>query len=65
MFGGYCIRAMSRKRIVPADPTVWRIYQDKLYIFAAPEGGKKFDEDPEKMISKAQQAYWNTLILID
>lgn len=59
-FGGYCTRAMSFKRLVPADPEVWRIHGDKLYMFARPVGGVKFDEGQDAMIAKAQ-AYWETL----
>ncbi|MEM8591125.1 MAG: YHS domain-containing (seleno)protein [Pseudomonadota bacterium] len=59
-FGGYCTRAMSFKRLVPADPEVWRIYGDKLYMFARPVGGEKFDEGQDAMIAKAK-AYWDTL----
>ena len=63
-FGGYCARAMSFKKTVPADPEVWRIYGDKLYVFARPIGGTKFDETPEKIIEKAT-AHWNTLNLVE
>jgi len=59
-FGGYCTRAMSFKRTVPADPEVWRIHDGKLYMFARPVGGTKFDEGPEAMIARAQ-AFWETL----
>ncbi len=59
-FGGFCTRAMSFKKIVNGDPEVWRIYQGKLYLFAQPVGGRKFDEGQDAMIAKAQ-AYWDTL----
>ena len=59
-FGGYCANAMSMKKIVPANPEIWRIRDDKLYLFAAKPGGVKFDKDPGAMIAKAQ-AFWKTL----
>lgn len=59
-FGGYCTRAMSFRKLVPADPEVWRIYGEKLFMFARPVGGEKFDEGQEAMIAKAL-AYWETL----
>lgn len=59
-FGGFCTRAMSFKKIVNGDPEVWRIYQGKLYLFARPVGGEKFDEGQDAMITKAQ-TYWDTL----
>lgn len=59
-FGGYCTRAASFKKLVPADPEVWRIYRNKLYMFAQPVGGKKFDQGQDAMIKKAQE-YWMSL----
>ncbi len=59
-FGGYCTRAMSFKKIVDGDPEVWRIYQGKLYLFAKPVGGTKFDAGQDAMIAKAQ-AHWDSL----
>ena len=62
-FGGYCANAMSMKKIVPANPEVWRMRDGRLYLFAAKPGGMKFDKDPETMIAKAQ-AFWKTLAFI-
>lgn len=59
-FGAYCTGALSQRIVVPADPTIWRIHKGKLYMFAARAGGKRFDQDPDAMISKAQ-AYWDSL----
>jgi len=59
-FGGFCTRAMSFGKVVNGDPEVWRIYQGKLYLFAQPVGGKKFDEGQDPMIEKAQ-ANWDKL----
>ena len=63
-FGGYCTNAMSMKKIVPANPEVWRVRDGKLYLFAAKPGGTKFDKDPEAMTAKAQ-AFWKTLTFIE
>ncbi|KIN71662.1 YHS domain-containing (seleno)protein [Sulfitobacter guttiformis] len=59
-FGGFCTRAMSFRKVVNADPQIWRIYNNKLYLFAQPVGGEKFDGAEDAMIEKAQ-AYWDTL----
>ncbi len=59
-FGGFCTRAMSLKKIIPANPEVWRIHGKKLYMFARPMGGTFFDKSPDAMIKKAQ-AHWETL----
>jgi hypothetical protein len=58
-FGGFCTRAMSFGKTVNGDPNVWRIYRDKLYLFALPVGGEKFDEGQDAMITLAQQ-FWDT-----
>ncbi len=57
-FGGFCTRAMSFGSVVNSNPKVWRIYENKLYLFAAPKGGKFFDKGQDKMIKKAQ-ANWD------
>jgi hypothetical protein len=59
-FGGHCTRAMSFGTVVNGDPEVWRIYSDKLYLFALPVGAEKFDEGQDDMIAKAQ-AFWDSL----
>lgn len=59
-FGGYCANAMSMKKVVPANPEVFRVRDGKLYLFAAKPGAVKFDKDPDAMIAKAQ-AFWKTL----
>ena len=62
-FGGYCANAMSMKKVVPANPEVFRIRDGKLYLFAAKPGAVKFDKDPDAMIAKAK-AFWKTLSFI-
>ncbi|MEH6645103.1 YHS domain-containing (seleno)protein [Sulfitobacter sp.] len=59
-FGGFCTRAMSFEKVVNGNPEVWRIYEGKLYLFARPVGGEKFDEGQDAMIAKAQ-AHWETM----
>jgi len=56
-FGGFCTRAMSFGKVVNGDPTVWRLHQGSLYLFAKPVGAKKFDEGPDAMIIKARRAW--------
>lgn len=59
-FGGHCTRAMSFGKVVNGDPEVWRMYQGKLYLFAKPVGGEKFDEGQDAMIAQAQ-THWDGL----
>ena len=59
-FGGHCTRAMSFGKVVNGDPHVWRIYRDKLYLFAQAIGGEKFDGGQDAMIALAQ-TQWDKL----
>jgi len=59
-FGGFCTRAMSLKKVVDGDPKVWRIFENRLYLFARPVGGRHFDKGQAEMILKAQ-AHWDSL----
>ena len=59
-FGGFCTRAMSLGSVVDGDPEVWRIFKGRLYLFARPVGGRKFDGAEAEMIAKAQ-AHWDSL----
>ena len=59
-FGGFCTRAMSMGRVVDSDPEVWRIRDGRLYLFAAPKGGRVFDGQAAEMIAQAQ-AHWDSL----
>jgi hypothetical protein len=63
-FGGYCTRAMSLQKEVPADPEVWRIHNGKLYVFYARKGGEIFDKGRDDMIALAQ-THWDTLTLTE
>ena len=53
-FGGFCTRAMSFGKWVNGNPEVWRLHGGKLYLFAQPVGGEKFDEGQDAMVAKAQ-----------
>ena len=59
-FGGFCTRAMSLQKVVDGDPEVWRIFEEKLYLFARPVGLEVFNKGEAEMIAKAR-AHWDTL----
>lgn len=59
-FGGFCTRAMSLEKVVDGDPEVWRIFEDRLYLFAKPKGLEVFNRDEVTMIARARD-YWNSL----
>jgi hypothetical protein len=45
---------------VEADPTMWRIIDGKLFMFAGEEARAEMDADPYGTISKATE-HWKTL----
>ena len=54
-FGNFCAMALSRGKIVVADPRNWLISDGKLYIFGKPEGSQLFQQDLAGNIARANQ----------
>jgi len=59
-YGGSCTMGMSFGMKVEADPMMWRIIDDKLYVFAGETGPEHADEDASAMIEKAD-SNWERL----
>lgn len=59
-FGAYCTGGLSQKHAVYGQPTIWRLYKGKVYLFATRYGSRRFDRNPEGVI-RAARAYWETL----
>lgn len=59
-FAGACASGLSMGVKVEADPTIWRIVDGKLYVFAAKPGRDQMDADPDGTISRANE-HWKTL----
>ena len=58
-FGGYCAMGISKGKKFESDPSVFRIVDDKLYVFSSPKAGDAADQDPQ-ILARARQA-WETL----
>lgn len=56
-FGNYCAMALALGKIVKADPEIWLISDDKLYVFGspAPKGPELFQKNLAGNITKANQ----------
>lgn len=54
-FEGLCAVSLSRGVIVEADPEYWLISDNKLYLFGGPEGPKRFRQDLERNVAKAEE----------
>jgi hypothetical protein len=54
-FANLCAMALSRGKIVEANPEYWLISEGKLYIFGPPGGPKLFQQHLARNIAKANQ----------
>ena len=59
-FGAYCTGGLSQKHVVNGNPTIWRLYKGRLYMFYAHAGARRFDRNPEGVIAAAR-AYAKTV----
>jgi hypothetical protein len=60
-FNAYCAGSMSRGRKIEADPNIWAIHDDKLYVFSEQQTLAAFRADAKAMIEQAN-AKWPALI---
>lgn len=63
-FGAYCTGGLSQQHVVNGNPTIWRMHKGKVYMFYAHAGARRFDKDPEGVISAAR-AYAKTVGIIE
>ena len=66
-FGGYCAFALSKGRLSPVDPDVYKIVDGKLYLFQSAGAKSAFEADDE-VLAKAQKNWKKdklSLMLVD
>jgi hypothetical protein len=58
-YNGHCANAMSKGYVVPADLKIWKIIDNRLFVFAAERGRARWNKatDPAKFIAQAD-ANW-------
>ena len=56
-FGGYDPVAIARGVAVTGNPTVWLIFEDRLFMFYSPEDRAAFEADPAEGLASAE-ARW-------
>ena len=54
-FANLCAMALSRGKIVEANPEYWLISEGKLYVFGPAGGPKLFQQDLARNIAKANE----------
>lgn len=57
-FGGYCTKAVSTGFTAPGDPTLYTVWNDKLFIFSSEDVKAEFKNDPEAIITACANN-WN------
>ncbi len=63
-FGAYCTGGLSQQHVVNGNPTIWRLYKGRLYMFYAHAGARRFDKNPEGVIAAAR-AYATTVGIVE
>jgi YHS domain-containing protein len=56
-FGNYCAGALPLGIAWKADPRIWEVRDDRLYVFGALGARSSFDEDPQRVIPAAERNY--------
>lgn len=59
-YGGYCAWAMAQGRVVPADPDVWAVFDNRLYLHAHPALQAVWKLEVEQNVESAN-AFWHDL----
>ncbi|MEX2162645.1 MAG: YHS domain-containing (seleno)protein [Sulfuricaulis sp.] len=54
-FADFCAMALTRGKVIEANPEYWLIKEGKLYIFAIPAGPNRFQQELEGNVAKANQ----------
>ena len=60
-YGGYCSNQMSLGNLSDIDTDVWRIIDDKLYLFGHDEGRVRWASETDQRISDADQ-HWRSYL---
>ncbi len=60
-YGGYCAWAVSQGSTASADPTIWAIVDDKLYVNYNRKIGKRWEADTANFIELAD-GHWPSVL---
>lgn len=61
-YGGHCANAMSMNELVDADGGIWRIFDGKLYLFAAEAGRDRWDNGQVSALVAQADANWRRFL---
>ncbi len=57
-FGGYCATSMASGHVVDVDPSLFAVYEGRLYLFNSPEAQTVFLNEPRRIIAEATRNYF-------
>jgi YHS domain-containing protein len=60
-YGGYCSNQMSLGNLSDIDTDVWRVIDDKLYLFGHDAGRVRWSSETNQRISDADR-HWNAYL---
>ena len=60
-YGGQCATAVAMGSTMNADPKVFAVEKNKVYLFSSVDAKKAFEKDPAMTIQKADFAYTKQL----
>ena len=60
-YGGYCSNQMSLGNLSDIDPDIWRIIDNKLYLFGHEEGRVRWAGETDQRILDGDY-YWNSYL---
>lgn len=56
-YEGYCATAVSMGKKIESDPHLFSVYKDALYLFSNQMAKDTFDQDPNMIITKADENF--------
>ena len=56
-FPGWCAAGLAMGKQVEADPTIFAVHNEKIYLFSSEEAKEKFMSSPDEMVKKAKENY--------
>ena len=56
-YAGWCATGLAMNKQVEADPTIFAVHKEKIYLFSSEEAKKKFMAKADEMAKKAETNY--------
>lgn len=60
-YEGWCSWSLAHGKLVPHQPSYYKLLADRLYLFSSPQALKEFSANPETILSAAE-LHWRHLL---